>query len=48
MILINDRHRYDASLGLILFVLVWDDVPGIMMVLILLLSRTRQTVVHPT
>ena len=48
MILINDRHRYDASLGLILFVLVWDDVLGIMMVLMLLLSQIRRTVVHPT
>ena len=38
IVLINDCHRYDASLGLVLFVLVWYDVLGIMMVLMLLLS----------
>ena len=48
MVLINDCHKYDTSLDLVLFVLVWYHVFRIMMVLMLLLSRTRRTVVHPT
>ena len=52
MVLINDCHwmmrLLDWASLCSWFSLVWYDCLGTMMVLMLLLSRTRRTVVHPT